>query len=296
MRSARCARSTCSRSTGRVNQFDIYVGTSAGSLIAALAANGITPEQMMRIVNNQVPTPFRDIDLDMLLRPNYARVRHQGAAGCRCTCSASRATLGRSLGARLARWTSRSRLAEALPSGLYTGSGIEEYIAHGALATPTAPTTSACSRTSSTWPRPTSTPASGSCSAPRAGTTCRSRRRCAPRRRCRWSTSRSSVKGRQLIDGGIRSTTNVDIAVEAGAKFIVVVNPLVPVRQRLPEADPDDVRHAACARVSDMGFPQIGYQTFKLLAHQRLHEMARHWQERYPGVDIILIEPDPTTS
>src|SRR6185295_6922076 len=50
-----------------VNQFDIYVGTSAGSLIAALAANGITPEQMMRIVNNQVPTPF----LDMLLRPNY---------------------------------------------------------------------------------------------------------------------------------------------------------------------------------------------------------------------------------
>src|SRR6187549_3481487 len=41
-----------------VNQFDIYVGTSAGSLIAALAANGITPEQMMRIVNDQVPMPF----------------------------------------------------------------------------------------------------------------------------------------------------------------------------------------------------------------------------------------------
>ena len=25
-------------------------------------------------------------------------------------------------------------------------------------------------------------------------------------------------------------------------------------------------------RVGDMGFPQIGYQAFKLLAHQRLHE------------------------
>ena len=45
--------------------------------------------------------------------------------------------------------------------------------------------------------------------------------------------------------------------------------------------------------VSDMGFPQIGYQTFKLLAYQRLHEMARHWEERYPGVDIVLIEPEP---
>jgi hypothetical protein len=43
-----------------------------------------------------------------------------------------------------------------------------------------------------------------------------------------------------------------------------------------------------------MGFPQIGYQAFKLIAHQRLHELARRWEERYPGVDIILIEPNPS--
>ena len=92
------------------------------------------------------------------------------------------------------------------------------------------------------------------------------------------------VNGRELIDGGIVSTTNLDIAVEAGAKFIVVVNPLVPYvsdgrRQR--------------QGVSGMGLPQIGYQTFKLMAYQRLHEMARRWEERYPGVDIVLIEPEP---
>src|SRR4249919_233336 len=44
-----------------VNQFDVYVGTSAGALIAALAANGVTPEQMMRVVNDQVPQPFSDV-------------------------------------------------------------------------------------------------------------------------------------------------------------------------------------------------------------------------------------------
>jgi hypothetical protein len=43
-----------------------------------------------------------------------------------------------------------------------------------------------------------------------------------------------------------------------------------------------------------MGFPQIGYQAFKLLAHQRLHELASRWGERYPGIDIVLIEPEPT--
>src|SRR5689334_2630773 len=59
-----------------VNEFDVYVGTSAGSFVASLTANGVTPEEMMRVVNQQVPTPFRDIDVGTLLRPNlfeYAR-------------------------------------------------------------------------------------------------------------------------------------------------------------------------------------------------------------------------------
>src|SRR5687768_917626 len=61
-----------------VNQFDVYVGTSAGSLIAALTANGVTPEQMMRVVNDKSAQPFRDINLDMLLRPNYREFVQKG--------------------------------------------------------------------------------------------------------------------------------------------------------------------------------------------------------------------------
>src|SRR5216110_2138519 len=53
-----------------VNEFDVYVGTSAGSFVASLTANGVTPEEMMRVVNQQVPTPFRDIDAGTLLRPD----------------------------------------------------------------------------------------------------------------------------------------------------------------------------------------------------------------------------------
>ena len=34
-----------------VNDFDVYVGTSAGSFVASLAANGVTPEEMMRVAN-----------------------------------------------------------------------------------------------------------------------------------------------------------------------------------------------------------------------------------------------------
>src|SRR6201995_5889100 len=53
-----------------VNQFDVYVGTSAGSLIASLTANGVSPEQMMRVVNEKAPMPFPNIDLGGLLRLN----------------------------------------------------------------------------------------------------------------------------------------------------------------------------------------------------------------------------------
>src|SRR3954451_23555911 len=67
------------------------------------------------------------------------------------------------------------------------------------------------------------------------------------------------VGDRELVDGGIVSTTNVDIAVEAGAKLVVVVNPLVPYVNDFSKtvSTPFGSRPR---RVSDMGFPQIGYQ------------------------------------
>src|SRR6476659_2219407 len=272
-----------------VNQFDIYVGTSAGSLIAALAANGITPEQMMRIVNNQVPTPFRDINLDMLLRPNYKEYAAKAIQLPLHLLGVAR-SLGRSLGS-FSTVDLAIAIADALPSGLYTGSGIEEYV-RTVLADPdrtddfrllqnelylAATDLDTCERIvlgAEGWDDvPISSAVRASTALPMV-----------------YEPHR--VKDRELVDGGIVSTTNLDIAVEAGAKFIVVVNPLVPYVNDFTREIPT-LFGTRTRRISDMGFPKIGYQTFKLLAYQRLHEMAESWKERYPGVDIILIEPEP---
>src|SRR3954449_10604754 len=107
-----------------VNDFDIYVGTSAGAFVSSLLAAGMTPEEMSRIVNRQVPTPFRDVDLNQLLRPNYADFLTRSMV-----MPLKLIGLGRSLAGR---WREVSLmdivtgLAEALPPGLYTGAGIEE--------------------------------------------------------------------------------------------------------------------------------------------------------------------------
>src|SRR5256885_13093533 len=62
-----------------VNQFDVYVGTSAGSFIAALCANGVTPEEMMRVVTRQGKPTIKDIDISDLLRPNILEFARKGA-------------------------------------------------------------------------------------------------------------------------------------------------------------------------------------------------------------------------
>src|SRR6478672_10152794 len=54
-----------------VNDFDVYVGTSAGSFVASMLANGVTPEEMMQVLNERIPSELEDLDLDKVLKPNY---------------------------------------------------------------------------------------------------------------------------------------------------------------------------------------------------------------------------------
>ncbi len=272
-----------------VNQFDVYVGTSAGSFVASLVANGVTPEEMMRVVNQQVPTPFRDVDRGTLMRPNALEIAQSAALLPLRVLGLARSVVGQLGSASLIDLA--VGLAEALPSGLYDSRGMQDYLEQ-VLGDPdrvndfrllenelylAATDLDTCERITlggQDWDDvPISRAVAASTALPMV-------------------YKPVEIKGRHLVDGGIRSTTNVDIAVERGAKFVIVVNPLVPYVNDFQKVIPT-MLGSRVRRVADMGFPQIGYQAFKLLAHQRLHEAVSRWQEKYPGVDIILIEPDP---
>ncbi|HWJ51102.1 MAG TPA: patatin-like phospholipase family protein, partial [Solirubrobacteraceae bacterium] len=109
-----------------VNNFDVYVGTSAGSFIAALAANGVTPEEMMRVVTRQGTPAFKDIGLGDLLRPNLLEFARKGATLPLRALEIARDLLSQPGGMSL--MDVFMGLADALPSGLYTGAGIEKYL------------------------------------------------------------------------------------------------------------------------------------------------------------------------
>ena len=271
-----------------VNNFDVYVGTSAGSFVASMLANGVTPEEMMQVINSDDETGLEDLDLDKVLKPNYLGFLAKGAA-----LPLRSLELLRSL-VRIGQFSAMDigvGLAEALPTGLYSGSGIADYV-EGALGEAdrvndfrlldpelylTATDLDTCERIVFGEDGWSDVPISKAveCST------------CLP-----IVYKPVDLKGRQFVDGGIRSTTNVDIAVEKGAKFIVVVNPLVPYVNDFEKTIPT-VFGRRVRRVSDMGLPAIANQTFRLIAHARLHQAVEQWQEKYPGVDIILLEPQP---
>jgi predicted acylesterase/phospholipase RssA len=273
-----------------VTNFDVYVGTSAGAFIAALSANGVTPEEMMRVVTRQGKPPFKDINIGDLLRPNLLEFARKGAMAPLHIASQLRHLIAQPGGMSL--MDVLLGLADFLPSGMYTGSGIERYM-HDVLTEAgrtdtfseldcelylTATDLDTCERVvfgvddSSGVPISTAVRASGALPMVYA-----------PVR----------VNDRELIDGGIVSTTNLDIAIQAGAKLVVVINPIVPFINDF-SGTVNTLRGPRPRRITDMGLAQIGYQTFKLVAHQRLHELAKGWEARYPGVDIVLIEPEPT--
>src|SRR5215510_646472 len=63
-----------------VNNFDVYVGTSAGSFVAAMLANGVTPDEMMQVLNSRDPSELEDLDLNKVLKPNYLGFIQKAAA------------------------------------------------------------------------------------------------------------------------------------------------------------------------------------------------------------------------
>jgi NTE family protein len=275
-----------------VNDFDIYVGTSAGAFIAALCANGVTPEEMMRVATSEEPQPFRDINLGDLLRLNLAELARKGLRLPLHLAGIARELIAQPR--QLSVLDLALGLAQALPSGLYTGAGIEGYL-HKVLGELgrtddfrelrggrelyiIATDLDTCERIVfgaegfDDVPISTAVRASGALPMVYAPV---------------------HLQGRELVDGGLTSTTNLDIAVEAGAKLVIVLNPVVPFVNDFA-TEVRTLRGHRPRRISDMGFPQIGFQAFKLVAHRQLHEMARSWEERYPGVDIVLIEPEPT--
>lgn len=100
------------------------------------------------------------------------------------------------------------------------------------------------------------------------------------------------INGVDYMDGGIRNTANIDVAIEKGADLIICYNPFRPFLNRIDDEQGGSHYFAAGRYLSDRGLKVVINQVFRTLLHSRLKLALQHYlaDERFQG-DIVLLEP-----
>jgi predicted acylesterase/phospholipase RssA len=99
------------------------------------------------------------------------------------------------------------------------------------------------------------------------------------------------IGGVDYVDGGIRNTANIDVAIEKGADLVICYNPFRPFLNRIDREGRS--RYFASGRyLSDRGMKMLINQVFRTMLHSRLRTALRGYltDERFRG-DIVLLEP-----
>jgi NTE family protein len=270
-----------------VNDFDMFVGTSAGAVISACLANGLTPEELVLANLGTGDSSIPGIGADEIMAPDRRGLLHSVVRWPFGVLGALRRYAGHPFSTSLI--DGLGALAEGLPPALYTTDGTERYL-RDVLTTGgrtnnfsetkgklfiTATDIDTAQRVVFSSTDKADVPISEAAAASTAIPLLYSPR---------------TIENRVFYDGGLKSTTNIDIAIAHGAKLIVCINPLVPyvhdVRHLLPTATGLPARH-----LSQKGFPHIAAQTFRIMAEAQLEKELQLISHAHPDVDIILVEP-----
>jgi predicted acylesterase/phospholipase RssA len=91
------------------------------------------------------------------------------------------------------------------------------------------------------------------------------------------------IHERDYLDGGLHGAASLDLAIEAGAKMVVCINPMVPF-------DASNLRPNE-HYIRQHGLQAVINQSLRTLLHSSLRYHIKNLRVKYPDVDIILIQP-----
>lgn len=93
------------------------------------------------------------------------------------------------------------------------------------------------------------------------------------------------IDGRHFVDGALIRTMNASIAFEQGCELVICINPLVPY-------DAGSPRSAGSDSVRAGGLPAVLSQSLRALIQSRMKVGMASYRSRFPGTDLLLLEPD----
>ena len=320
--------------------FDIYVGLSAGALLSVPLAAGFTPDEMIEVIDGTSTRfdPLRPIDIytpnteELLARPAKLAAEFatwypsvlvdfvRGLPSLPATFHDALGELLRSpdylhlerLAMRLRAEVSPSRtfpvVSDAIPSGLLTNEPLERWLRHNLekIGVPNDFGRFVAERGRSLYLT--------ACELDTAervifgadefdGVTISEAVQASTALPIFYKPAR--IHGIDYVDGGVRNTANIDVAIEKGADLVICYNPFRPIwnqpvpgqpRLRGPEAAPgvpvaQTLERADGRRIADQGLKGVLNQVFRTLLQSRLRlglETYRH--SSFDG-DIVLLEP-----
>lgn len=102
------------------------------------------------------------------------------------------------------------------------------------------------------------------------------------------------IKGVDYIDGGVRKTANIDLAYEKGADLVICYNPFRPYNNKilLEYLQDENIFFAKSKHLADYGVGTVINQVFRTLFHSRLQfGITNLRNDPEFKKDLILIEP-----
>ncbi|MBP6764042.1 MAG: patatin-like phospholipase family protein, partial [Rubrivivax sp.] len=102
-----------------------------------------------------------------------------------------------------------------------------------------------------------------------------------------------TIEGRSFVDGALKKTLHARVLLDMELDLVLCLNPLVPFDAS--HARGHRVLGSASGRIPhlvDGGLPVVLSQTFRALIHSRLEQGMKGYESSHPGTDIVLLEPD----
>ena len=277
-----------------LNDFHVFVGVSAGAYIAALLANGVTPGSLYRTVTR--PPATITVDELALFKLNTSEIASRLAAAPLTVIDAAWHFYKNRRETTLTDLV--QSLGQILPSGIFLNEGLEEWVAKW-LAHPERTndfrklekvlrivaveldTGETCAFGSPGHDDvPISRAVRASCTIP-------------------GLYRPVKIKGIEYIDGGVKKTANVSLALRERCGLVICVNPIVPIRfPHVVEAGNGNGNgngngHRTQGALARRGLPTILDQVFRVTLHSRMRYGMQRYRRETPDADIVLFEPRP---
>lgn len=94
------------------------------------------------------------------------------------------------------------------------------------------------------------------------------------------------IRGTEYIDGGVRKTAHISLALRERCGLTLCINPIVPFR--MPH---HALRNGQQGTLSRQGLPSILDQVFRVTLHSRMRYGIDRYHRERPDADVLVFEP-----